>query len=197
MVFSISVLLVMFMSVTGASAATYSDLFPSDTSTVVTSVGFIPPFEIGNFYSAALGHKVEETFTNTGLTSVVGLELNLVVIKDTLTSPNLVAWNVFVNDVFVGEWVQRAIDGTGPKLFEFVFPDIISNDGTYTIAMKVRSETSADQYISLGYTSPPFPGQLLLVGCAACPPPVPIPGAVWLLGTGLMALLGLRRRLID
>jgi hypothetical protein len=102
-----------------------------------------------------------------------------------------------VNDVFVGEWVQRAIDGTGPKLFEFVFPDIISNDGTYTIAMKVRSETSADQYISLGYTSPPFPGQLLLVGCAACPPPVPIPGAVWLLGTGLMALLGLRRRLID
>ncbi|MDY7000372.1 MAG: hypothetical protein SVS15_01155 [Thermodesulfobacteriota bacterium] len=35
-------------------------------------------------------------------------------------------------------------------------------------------------------------GQLIPIG--TLPPPVPIPGAVWLLGTGLLGLLGLRRK---
>ena len=77
---------IMVMSASGAPAATYYDLFPSNDSTVVASVGFIPPFYYGYFFSATDGHKVEETFTNTGLESVVGLKLNLVVALDTLTS---------------------------------------------------------------------------------------------------------------
>jgi hypothetical protein len=182
--------LIVFMSVVGASAGTYFDHFPSDDSTVVASIGFIPPFSYGYFFSKTDGHMVEETFTGTGLTSVVGLELNLVVTEDSLTST--LGWDVFVNDVFVGNWFQRAIDGTGPKEFDFVFSDIIGN-GTYTVAMKVRNDVPLGEgSIALGFTSDPFPAQLLLVGCAC---PVPIPGAVWLLGSGLVGLLGFRKKL--
>lgn len=37
-------------------------------------------------------------------------------------------------------------------------------------------------------------GELPLFGVSAYPTPVPIPGAAWLLGSGLIGLLGLRRR---
>ena len=185
-------ILIVLMSVTGASAATYYDLFPSNDSTVVASVGFIPPFYYGYFFSATDGHKVEETFTNTGLESVVGLKLNLVVALDSLTTAPL-SWNVLVNDIFVGRWTQRPIDGTGPKEFNYVFPDIIGH-GTYTIAMKVTADVPIGS-IALGFSSPPFPGQLLLVGSPPCPCPTPIPGAVVLLGSGLVGLVGLRRKM--
>ena len=63
-------MLIVLMSVLGASAATFYDPFPSSDSTVVGSVGFIPPFWYGYFFSKTDGHMVEETFTDTGLESV-------------------------------------------------------------------------------------------------------------------------------
>ena len=73
-------------------------------------------------------------------------------------------------------------------------PDIIGH-GTYTIAMKVKGDVPlGGGAIALGFSSPPFPGQLLLVGSPPCPCPTPIPGALWLLGSGLLGLAGTTAR---
>ena len=103
-------ILIVFMSITGASAAWYIDDYPSSTSEL-TGVSFLAGNKIGYFFEK--GDTIKQTFTGTGLESVVGLRLDLVLTDDTLTS--FVVFNVLVNDIFVGDWVQYAIDGTGPK----------------------------------------------------------------------------------
>ena len=56
-----------------------------------------------------------------------------------------------MNNTFVGTWAQQPIDGTGPKEFNFIFPDIIGY-GTYTVAMKVREDVpSGGGSIALGF----------------------------------------------
>ena len=121
------------MSLSGASAATYHDLFPSDPGLVIVGglslVPVLPTYGvIGGF--DAVGENVSQNFTNTGLESVNGLRLNLTVIDDFNYQLN---FNVRVNGTFVGQWVHLAIDGAGDKLLQYVFEDIVGN-GTYTIA---------------------------------------------------------------
>jgi len=192
-------ILILLMLTSGASATAFYDAFPSNNAAVVDSGGLInDPFYIGYFFSNTNGHMVQETFTDTGLESVVGLKLSLAVAQDTLTTYPL-TWNVLVNDLFVGTWTQRPIDGTGPKEFQYIFPDIVG-DGTYTIAMRVKYDIPAGGgSIALGYTSYPGFGSLLLVGCPidenGGQKPVPEPATMLLLGSGLLGLAGFRRNL--
>ncbi len=192
---------IVLMPLLGASAATYHDFFPSDTPSLVIAGGLVkvpvlPTYGlIGGF--DAVGEMVSQTFSNTGLLSVNGLKLDLTVVDDFNYQLN---FNVTVNGTFVGQWVHRAIDGAGDKLLQYVVEDIVGN-GTYTIGLEVIATNAPPNlppadWFSIAYTIPPFlsPAPLLLAGTPPCPCPAPIPGAIWLLGSGLVGLLGFKRK---
>ena len=216
MAFWLAGILIVFMSVTGASAATYHDLFPSYPNLVIEGglslVPLSPTYgEIGGF--DAVGEKVSQTFTNTGLVSVNGLRLDLTVLDDFNYQ---VDFNVTVNSISVGVWQHLAIDGAGtlfPPL-QYVFEDIVGN-GTYTIALQVIATNApanlpSTEWFSLAY-SIPYSGQyspLLLAGTPPCPCPAPIPGvgrgfwvpawsAFWVSKRNCWADPGLQNRLIS
>jgi hypothetical protein len=84
-------------------------------------------------------------------------------------------------------WVIRP-EGAGTKKIAFGFEDIVGH-GTYTITWDVNRFTP-DASVVLSYNT-----DMWLFGSAPCPCPAPIPGAVWLLGSGLVGLMGLRRKL--
>ena len=187
-------LLVVFMSVSGASAAWFDADFPSSISTV-SGVAFFDGNKLGPF--DAVGDMVEQTFTNTGLESAVGLNLLPVLTSYTLGAGDFIVMDVFVNGVLVDSdlgnnplWVIRP-EGTGPKKLAFVFHDIIGH-GTYTITLKVNRLTPGASMV-LGY-----PTRMELVGCPA--PAAPIPALshwgmlIFALFLGLSAIYGLSKR---
>jgi hypothetical protein len=180
----IMVVLVMVLGLLPATGYAYTASFPSASSTVVGSVGFISGTEIGYFWSVGRGDSVSETFSGTGLSSVNDLRLNFDVTRNVLSSGAFVSWDVFVNNNDVGNWVWNDGDGTGPVALHYTFADIVGS-GTYTIAMRVMNEVAGGQgSIALG-----VPGTMTLQGSA-----VPIPGAIWLFGSGIVGLAGLRKK---
>jgi hypothetical protein len=87
-------------------------------------------------------------------------------------------------------WVIRP-EGTGTKRLAFSFEDILEKtigNGDYTITWDVNRLTPGSSvvlFIRHLYGAAWLP---------PCPCPTPIPGALWLLGSGLVGLLGLRKK---
>jgi hypothetical protein len=181
----IMVTMVMVLGLLPATGYAYTASFPSTSSTVVASTGFVNGnTEIGYFWSVARGDSVSQTFSGTGLSSVNDLSLNLDVPYNSLSSGAFVSWDIFVNNTDVGNWVWHDVDGTGSVALHYTFADIVGS-GTYTIAMKVMNEVAVGQgSITLG-----VPGTMTLQSSA-----VPIPGAIWLFGSGIVGLIGLRKK---
>lgn len=173
-----------------AQAQVFVGTFPSDSSTVVASVGDLGGGKIGYFWSVARGDKVEETFAGTGLNSVSQLDLLFNVSLNVLASGAQVDWEVRLNGTPVGTWVWHGGDGTGPVNLSYLFAPIFGG-GTYTVGMHVTNE------VALGAGSIALAkGGTLTLFEQRQPSVVPEPGALAMLAGAGLAGLGLvvRRR---
>lgn len=114
--------------------------FPSATSTVVGSVGFINADEVGYFWSASRGDSVAESFA--GPNRVKKIVLNLDVVQNVLSSGAQVDWTVSINGTDVGSFsvVQGQL---GPVTQKFSFPKITG--GTYLVKIRVTNEVAGGQ----------------------------------------------------
>lgn len=164
-----------------AQAITFNLDFPSGTSTVVGSIGFIDSDEMGYFWTASRGDSVTEAFGTTGLASANRLDLRFNVTRNVLATGAFTAWDVLVNGTSVGGWSWASGDGIGTVSLSLLFPTILAaGDGDdFTIRMAVLNVVADGAgSIALG-----FPGSGALTGDA-----VPEPSTILLLGAGLAAL---------
>ncbi len=179
-------ILIVLISATGASADSYYSTFPPGA---------------GNFTFDDATDSVTYTFTGTGLESVTSVLFNPNVVSyifPNVSNPFIVI-DVIINGITVNPdlgynplWVIRP-EGTGPKRLAFSFEDIFEKNignGDYTITWDVNRLTPGSSVV-LSYNT-----FMALRGSPPCICPVPIPGAVWLLGAGLVGLAGLRRKLL-
>ena len=167
-------------------ATTYTDAFPSSTSTVVSSIGAISATEFGYFWSVSRGDSITETFAGTGLPSVNQLDLAFPITQNFLNGGAQVNWQVSVNGTPVGNWIWKDTDGTGPFTSSYTFPDI-AGAGTYTIGMLVQNEVASGLgSIAIGH------GDMTLTGGGTAVPDMS--STLPLLGVGLSALCMFRRK---
>lgn len=110
--------------------------FPSASSTVVGSTGFITPTEVGFFWSAARGDSVQQTFADP-LGVVSGLTLDMVIPRNSLTAGNFVNWAVELNGTEVGMFTVPS-GQTGPISNTFSFAPIAS-PGSYQVRVEARN----------------------------------------------------------
>lgn len=179
-------ILIVLMSVTGAWADSYYSTFPPGA---------------GNFTFDDVSDSVTYTFTGTGLESVTSVlfKPNIVsyIFPDVL-NPFIVV-DVIVNGTVVNSdfgdnplWTIRP-EGAGPKRLAFSFEDIFEKtigNGDYTITWDVNRLTPGSSAV-LSYNT-----FMALRGSPPCPCPTPLPGSVVLLGSVLVGLVGLRRKLL-
>lgn len=173
-----------------AQAQVFVGTFPSDSSTVVASIGHFGG-QIGYFWSASRGDKVEETFVGTGLVSVNQLDLLFDVSQNVLNSGAQVDWEVRLNGTPVGTWTWHDTDGTGPVNLSYLFAPIFGG-GTYTVGMHVTNEVPP----GLGSIVLAKGGTLRLIQERQPQPVVPEPGTLAMLAGAGLAGLGfvVRRR---
>jgi hypothetical protein len=95
----------------GATAQSTTFAFPSSTSTVVGSIGFIDADEVGFFWTVHRGDRVSETFS--GPSSVNRAILKVEVVRNVLVSAQEVDWNLEINGTVVGSFTVPS-GFTGP-----------------------------------------------------------------------------------
>lgn len=124
--------------VSGLAASTVAGVhvYPSSSSTVVGSVGFISPNEVGYFWSSVRGDSVQQTLSDP-LGAVNQLKLDIRVPTNSLASGNRVDWAVELNGTEVGMFTVTS-GQTGLISETFDFPDIVGG-GSYTLRMEVRN----------------------------------------------------------
>lgn len=177
--------LAVIASVQGAMSQTFTDTFPSDSSTVVASVGGLDAGSIGYFWSVSRGDMVEQTFVGTGLASVIQLDLNFMVTENLLADGWSVDWEVRVNGNAVGNFTVADTDGTGMRNESFSFA-AIAGAGTYTVGMHVTNEVAGGAgSIALGKNGD---NSMTLHETV-----VPEPASMAALGLGTLALIRRRR----
>ena len=99
---TVAVMMFAFAPSAGATAlATYS--FPSASSTVIGSVGFVNSCEAGYFWSASRGDSVTQTFTSIRRTTHAILDV--AVVSNALNGGNTVDWTLSINGHNVDSFV--------------------------------------------------------------------------------------------
>lgn len=111
--------------------------FPSASSTVIASTGFVDSEQVGYFWSAARGDSVAETFS--GPAHVKKIILKLDVVSNGLAAGAHVDWAVSVNGTDVGTFT--VVSGqTGPLTEKDSFAPI--GGGSYAVKIRVTNEVA-------------------------------------------------------
>jgi hypothetical protein len=124
----------------GSAAPSTTYAFPSATSSVVASVGFIDATQVGYFWSVSRGDSVTETFSGPASITQVGLKVS--VPTNALNSGAYVAWSLEINGTPVARFkVPQGFVGA-KKLFK-TFSAITGP--TYTVKLRVTNEVAPGQ----------------------------------------------------
>ena len=125
--------------------------FPSSTSTVIGSVGFVNSCEVGYFWSASRGDSVEQTFT--GPASITKALLRAYVVQNVLNSGAHVDWKLSINGIDVAQFrVNQGVTGTVQvgKTFSAI------TGPSYDVKIRVTNEVASGQgSITLAYACNP------------------------------------------
>jgi len=114
--------------------------YPSASSTVVASVGFINAEEVGYFWSASRGDSVTETFTAGS--SISSYKLDVDVVSNALNGGAFVNWNVTINGILVDNFtVNEGFFGTVSRTASF---SAIAGPN-YTVQVRVTNEVPGGQ----------------------------------------------------
>jgi hypothetical protein len=133
---------------TAKTAAVTTYTFPSSSSTVVGSVGFINETECGYFWSVSRGDSVTQTFTG-GPATITGARLQGTVVSNNLANGARVDWELSINAVVVAKF--RIMQGfTGTFSVTRAFSTITGPN--YTVKIRVLNEVPVgDGSITLAY----------------------------------------------
>jgi hypothetical protein len=121
--------------------------FPSSSSIVVASVGFIDDHQVGYFWSAARGDRVTQTFS--GPRAVRRAILKVEVVTNVLANGAHVDWNLEVKGRVVGSF--SVVEGfIGPITVDVTFPRIFGPN--YKVTIRVTNEVpGGDGSVTLAY----------------------------------------------
>lgn len=111
-------------------------------------------------------------------------------------------YGIYVNNEIDRQLIDGSIDGMytlyTPMSKEFYYVDITGRTGSSFLEWKIEKSQLASVYNFSGLTTPlsVFPYEDILddTSVGTVPTPTPLPGAVWLLGSGLVALAGMKAR---
>jgi hypothetical protein len=143
----LAVVAVLFLAVTpgyatstAPSQVTAKFSFPSSTSTVVGSTGFIDDHQVGYFWSAARGDRVSQTVS--GPAYVKKAILRVYVVTNALSNGAHVSWDLVINAHVVGHF-NVAQGFTGPKTVNVTFHRIVGP--SYDVTIRVTNEVAGGE----------------------------------------------------
>ncbi len=138
----VAVVAFLLLAVTPGYASTNSvgttAAFPSSSSTVVGSVGFINGTECGYFWSASRGDSVTQTIHGPGAIRHAILKLD--VVTNSLTGGSEVDWDILINGINIGQFIVHQ-GQTGLIRFRSHFGRIVGPN--YDVVIKVTNEVPA------------------------------------------------------
>ena len=126
-----------FSGTVGPQAA---EAFPSATSTVIGSTGFIDGEQVGYFWSASRGDSVAETFS--GPAKIKKAILKLDVVQNFLSNGAHTDWTLSIDGTDVGSFVVNQGE-TGPITKKVRFPKLTG--GSYDVKIRMTNEVAGGE----------------------------------------------------